>query len=860
MITREEYGQILDRVLQLPPKEKKQALRILCKRSLFFLSEFVLRNADSEKVPLDDEFHGSMCNWLETLGNRKMLMAPRGHLKSSIANRNYCIWRIINDPSITILIVSATLDNAKKKLRSVQEMFERNNLFRWIFDDVIPDKFTEDWTQTQMLVPRKSADAEMTIEVQGYESELTSRHYKLLLFDDIVGKENSSNREQVQKVINFYTQSLQLLKKPDGELLIIGTLWHYDDLHNHVMENLYSEFDIYARSVWREDRLLRGRDKKYIWVSDGEKKVPLYPELFNLKEIEALKKEIVADPLQGISTWMAQYELKIVDEATAIFPRKYVSNENFYFVIDDLVDKKLAFSLAVDPAVSETKQADETVFTLRAVDDSGIWYPLGIYGERGMKENDIVDKIIWYLQNYPIDLLTVEGISFQRNIQYALENKCRELGIFLPFYKLPSFFNSASKNDSDMKIRGLAPLYVTGKIRFLKNDYETNLLLDQLWRFPKSSHDDRCLDGDTLIATKFGDKKIKDIIVGDNIITPIGLKKVLVSGCTGYKKVINNIGITGTPDHPIFNNGFFDNLDTICNNNHISGLTAGNLIIWKYKKLLHSMEKNTALWEGKKDIILVHQQQIREGKILKDFMWRFGSFIIKKKFQKAILFTIMMVIHLITILLIWNCYHIVNTAKNIGKIILRKLKIKFYKIIGKQLRRQKYGINQLREENGTLNIIKKVWRSLKKINLIVSNVIKKFLVQDCRELCFVQVGVNKDINIKPEDYVKKNNVSSVVKNISDLNGETPDSVQEDAQQFLSGEIRKVYNIEVEDAHCFYANGILVGNCDSLSMHLHLPIVASKVWKQSEKVITIPIDETRDRYGHKIPSEKFKKYI
>jgi hypothetical protein len=56
---------------------------------------------------------------------------------------------------------------------------------------------------------------------------------------------------------------------------------------------------------------------------------------------------------------------------------------------------------------------------------------------------------------------------------------------------LPSGFLQGSKNNSDLKIRGLAPLYTTGKIKFRRSDEQTLLLLDQLWRFPKSSKDDR---------------------------------------------------------------------------------------------------------------------------------------------------------------------------------------------------------------------------------------------------------------------------------------------------------------------------------------------------------------------------------
>lgn len=486
----------LDEINKLEdPEEKRQALREICLKDLYFLSETVLRNEESEKVALDADYHGDMCRWLNVKNARKLLLASRGTLKSTVATRNYAIYEIINNPNITILIVSATLDNAKKKLRAISEVFERNNTFRWLFPELIPNSFNDKWTQTAITVPRSSTAAESTIEVQGYQSELTSRHYDLIIDDDVVGKENSTTREQIEKVKNYYTQSLQLLKKPGGRRLVIGTLWNYMDLYNHILENLYEEYDFYIRSCWGNERYIKNTSGKWGWIKTQEEEFSVYPALMPVKDIYKIKKELEADPLQGLSTFKAQYEMKIVDDKNSIFPRQIYIDTKPNFRDTDLIDVPLAFSLTCDPAVSESKEADETAFILRAVDDKGIWYVWDAYARRGMREEEIIDKYIWYLRTFPIDLATIETVAFQKNLKYALEKKCMEEKVFFPYHALPSGFNSASKNNSDMKIRGVSPLYATGKIKF-HVDEKNNLLpkqedlLDQLWRFPKGSHDD----------------------------------------------------------------------------------------------------------------------------------------------------------------------------------------------------------------------------------------------------------------------------------------------------------------------------------------------------------------------------------
>jgi len=477
-------------------EERRLSLRELCLKDLYFLGEYILRNEDSEPVPLDQDYHGGVCDWLMNnkkpngkLLKRRMLMAPRGTLKSTVANRNYVIWRIINNPNITILINSATLDNSKKKIRTIQEVFEKNTYFRWLFPEVIPNSFNERWTQQEMCVPRTATDPEFTVEVQSVEGELTSRHYDLILDDDVVGKENSSTAEQVKKVINYYTQSLQLLKKPHGERLVIGTLWDFADLHNHILENLYEQYDILVRSIWKNDRYIRGEDGKYGWITIGDKE-PIYPGMLDMDGVRELRKEIVADPLQGTSTWMAQYELKIVDDSMAVFKRKQVEEQDFYFTDDNLYEKPLAFSLTLDPATGEAKQADDSVFIVRAVDDMGIWYVVEVFGKANMDENEVVDKYLYFLQKYEISMCTIEGIAFARVFKNMIEKRCMDERIFFPFVPLPSAHNNANKNNSDLKIRGLAPFYSTGKIRFKKECDHTDKLLDQLWRFPKAAHDD----------------------------------------------------------------------------------------------------------------------------------------------------------------------------------------------------------------------------------------------------------------------------------------------------------------------------------------------------------------------------------
>ena len=64
------------------------------------------------------------------------------------------------------------------------------------------------------------------------------------------------------------------------------------------------------------------------------------------------------------------------------------------------------------------------------------------------------------------------------------------------------------------------------------------------------SHDDLCFVAGTLILTNNGQVPIENIKVGDMVLTREGYKPVEIT-TSSYKKVITNLGLTGTSNHPI---------------------------------------------------------------------------------------------------------------------------------------------------------------------------------------------------------------------------------------------------------------------------------------------------------------------
>jgi predicted phage terminase large subunit-like protein len=328
------------------------------------------------------------------------------------------------------------------------------------------------------------------------------------------------------------------------------------------------------------------------------------------------------------------------------------------------------------------------------------------------------------------------------------------------------------------------------------------------------AHDDVCFVGQTIIATTRGNKQIKDVKVGDKVLTPMGIGVVSAAGATNYSaQVITAMGLTGTPNHPIFSNSTFKRLDTLSDADSISSLTLKGLIEWAYRKLLCSMESNIGSW-GRDGIILASRVVIKDGSVLKDFMSRFMNFIAALKFKKAMWFIIKMVTALITTIAIWSVFRTSNTWKNIVKLnqftqIVKRIK----KIFIKPNSQRKNGTQAKKELRGIAKTQRQAFINLKTI--FAKNAARITPAQRVSELNSVESPVTEGID--EETFQKSHlNACSVRQNLNAKNLPVNTRSVDFAQDLAPAEKQKsvVYNLTIEGHGVYYANGILVSNCDT----------------------------------------------
>ncbi len=207
------------------------ALKKGCERDLGFLCKTML------KMDAWDTLHDDMARFLAESGPEKMILVPRGHLKSSIVTVGFAIQQLLINPDIRILITNAVWNRSRQFLRQISDYLTFNSPLKHIYGEFrVPEKT---WTRDEITIAQRKSPTvkEATISTAGLETALTGGHYDLIIHDDLVEESNINTKEQLEKVINFYRNSRPLLD-PGGRMIIVGTRWAEDDLYGMILKEL----------------------------------------------------------------------------------------------------------------------------------------------------------------------------------------------------------------------------------------------------------------------------------------------------------------------------------------------------------------------------------------------------------------------------------------------------------------------------------------------------------------------------------------------------------------------------------------------------------------------------------------------
>lgn len=422
----------------------------ITKRSVQDLHKSIISNISSNKSTLD--------------------LAPRGFGKSTVGDVDYCITRILRDPNIRIMIGSKTQTQAQAFLKEIRTHFEQNEDLLRIFGDWKTSKDNV-WSDREFTVNKRTIiKKEATVTALGASGAVISKHFDIIIGDDLVGLENARTERQRANLKEWFYSSLFPTLEPDGEIHILGTRYNPLDLY----EDLIKSRD-YVVNIQQAIRTVNG------------KKVSLWEDKFSLERLEAILKQ------SGKIIFNMQYQNDTELAKGRIFKAKYFKYYEEYKLDYDFqtakiriknaegvdVWKKVRVYMGADLAISEEENSNNDYFVLMmiGVDEDRNVYVLEYVKERLTFNSQLNTTISYGRDKYPM----VERIGVETNqYQKALAQELRRLSL------LPVININTSKDKVTRAMRRSAN-FENGKVFFREgmDDLEECLLL-----FPEVDHDD----------------------------------------------------------------------------------------------------------------------------------------------------------------------------------------------------------------------------------------------------------------------------------------------------------------------------------------------------------------------------------
>lgn len=720
-------------------------------------------------------------------------------------------WNFGVDPTGTVLSLCSNDDVVKSGSRTVRDEMKSE----W-FGEVFPKM---KWNEEDKDYFLKETDGRWKLK----QCRLGASYVASTTNSNVVG-DRASQRIHIDDLYADYQEAMgqnlneyyfnkfltvwrkRFVQNKEPKVVVTGTLWASGDfiallIETAKKENKFRKHPKYPYTYINEDETIA---IVQVPALDYETGLSTCPELRTTEQIEAEKRNI---PEYLFET---NFQQRPTDPDALLFSynilRTYTNlpafdSEASYAVID--ATRKTGKDYFSMPIFKKSYEEEHPIFYLTDC----------LFTQKATKDlyQEICDKII---QNHIVELVIESNVTTElsQNISKILEAN----GVF--YCKIREKYNVENKGeriiDQSFLIqkRMVFPAKDKFPLRSEMGQFMNNLTLYN--STGRNQHDDSCFDGDTLIATKFGYKKIKDIKIGDKVITPFGLRKVINCGITGYKETINKFGLNVTPDHKVYSKkeNKFIPIDSLTLLEESDTLSLKGMIKWKQKllNLTGKFIKDTQ----RADIILCTQQEMKKEKIQSNCMLQFGN-ITTEKCQKGIMYIIKTKIMIIMTFLTWfvfllgNTYH--NIAKKIGKMKNTvKKELKECKGIAKLKKNVEHGTKVKKEEHGIDNMqktqfLKTNLEKKENVNIVEKNILQKINMQNIA----LQNVDKKELIYQKQTYAKFVEKNFIQQDISLKH------VQENVK--LNCKLKPVYNITVENAGCYYANNILVSNCDSLAM-------------------------------------------
>ena len=444
----------------------------------------VLASRFDESTP-SPEFHNDL--WELACSEHKYvaIAAPRGHAKSTAGTLAYGLCAMLFREHKFLVIVSDTESQASMFLNAIKTELAENEAIGELFNLTKNDKgqvvFDKD-AETDVIVSFTDGH-KFRIVAKGAEQKLRGLLWDgtrpdLMILDDLENDELVMNKDRRTKLRRWFFAALVPALSPRGKLRYWGTVLHMDSLLESFMPRDYAPdtvhdglktFSIRPRVMWKAIKY-KAHTKDFSKILWKER----YNKAFFVERMEEFSR-------QGIPDVYSQEYLNIpIDESVAFFKRT------------DLLEmgaedkkRKMTYYITADLAISETEQADYSVFVIGGMDENRLLHITNVIRDR-LDGRELVDTILALHRMYQPVAIGIEEMQVSKSIGPFLREEMIAQNTFPQLIPMKHMGKDKQTRARSIQARTRAKTVKFDKGSDWFPDFE-----DEVLKFPRAKHDDQ---------------------------------------------------------------------------------------------------------------------------------------------------------------------------------------------------------------------------------------------------------------------------------------------------------------------------------------------------------------------------------
>jgi phage terminase large subunit-like protein len=182
-------------------------------------------------------------------------MPPR-HSKSSLITLAFPLWLISRDPSLNIMVINSTFTLSESFGIRIRDLFHQygDKLGLRISDK----KHASGWIMFEDM------DGNLTggsIRLVGIGGQITGFDADWIIVDDLVKGVQDTTPTVLQKTKDFFNGIVMQRVEPDTRLIVLGTIWHSDDILSYLRAEHSDEYVIMDMPAYDKENNILWHDR-----------------------------------------------------------------------------------------------------------------------------------------------------------------------------------------------------------------------------------------------------------------------------------------------------------------------------------------------------------------------------------------------------------------------------------------------------------------------------------------------------------------------------------------------------------------------------------------------------------------------